>query len=75
MQTPADPNELMRPAEVQRFLRISRALVYRWASDGTIPAVRIPMHTKNGAYSKDLVRFRRADVLAFIERHRRPSTT
>jgi len=51
--------ELLTPEEVRETLRISRPTLYRWCSDGTLPALRLPRGT---------LRFRRED----IERVMRP---
>ena len=64
---PTHTAELITPAEVQKILRVSRSMVYRWASIGAIPCIRIPcIGSVNG---KDLVRFKLSDVQEFIERH------
>ncbi len=61
--------DLMTPKDVQRSLKVSLALVYRWAERGQLPCVRIPC-PGDGERSKALVRFEPSEVRAFIERHR-----
>ena len=49
--------KLLKPAQVQRWLNISRSTVYRWSETGVLLSVRLP---------GGLVRFKREDVEAFI---------
>lgn len=55
--------ELLTASEVARQLRVSDALVYRWASEGVIGSVR----------SGRVVRFRQAHVDAFVAKNERAS--
>lgn len=48
--------EILTATEVAAALRVSRATVYRWADDGTLPAIRLG----------DTVRFRQDDVDALL---------
>ena len=57
---------LLNAHDVQRVLKVSRSLVYKWADEGRIPCVRIP---STGGRHKDIVRFQLRDIRAFIDRH------
>ena len=61
--TPTLTAEILTPAEVQKILRVSRSMVYKFASSGRIPCIRIDTG------HKELVRFKLSDVQEFIERH------
>ena len=63
--------ELMTPAELSKFLKCSKAFVYKIATAGTIPCVRIPMVGVGEKRRKDMVRFKKDDVFAWIEQHHR----
>lgn len=58
--------ELLKAKEVKTILRCSEPLVYKLAARGQLPCVRIPC-VGNGKRKKSLVRFKKSDVLAFIE--------
>lgn len=58
---------LLTPAEVKKPLKCSLPYVYKIAATGVLPAVRIP-HLGDGRKA-DMVRFKKEDVFAFIERH------
>jgi predicted DNA-binding transcriptional regulator AlpA len=63
--------ELLTPKQIRKALGVSLSLVYRWAKDGTLPCVRFPCRSEDGAKTqKDLVRFRPQDVESFINKHR-----
>lgn len=67
-----EPEQLLTAKDVQRSLRCSLALVYRWADQGRLPCVRIPC-PGNGR-QKSLVRFKHSDLVEFIDRHYRATT-
>jgi excisionase family DNA binding protein len=56
--TPTD-EDLLTPTEVAELCRTSKTTVFRWADDGRLPILRL---------SDKVIRFRRADVEAFIAR-------
>lgn len=58
---------LLTPNEVQKLLKCSLPYVYKIAAAGSLPCVRIP-HLGDGRKA-DMVRFKKEDVFAFIERH------
>jgi Helix-turn-helix domain len=58
---------LLDAKEVKRLLRCSLALVYNLADRGQIPCIRIPC--PGSGKPKSLLRFKRIDVIQFIERH------
>ena len=58
-----DP-ELLKPAEVAAFLRVSRSWVYAAAEDGRLPSVRL------GGLGGPL-RFVRADIQAWLDATRK----
>jgi len=66
--------ELLDAKEVKRILKVSLPFVYKLAERGQLPCVRIPC-MGDGKRSKTVVRFKLADVQAFIEQHYRPLTT
>ena len=59
---------LLTAKEVKQILKCSLPLVYRFATDGRLPAVRIPC-PGNGSRAKTVVRFKKADLLEFVEKH------
>ena len=59
-------NELLKAKEVAKAIKCSLPLIYKMADRGQLPCVRIPCIGK-GKRKKTLVRFKKADVLAFIE--------
>ena len=60
--------ELLTPKEVQKLLKCSQAWVYKASANGLLPCVRIPCPGL-GTQKKEMVRFKKEDVWAFIERH------
>jgi excisionase family DNA binding protein len=66
--------ELLDAKEVKRILKVSLPFVYKLAERGQLPCVRIPC-MGDGERSRTVVRFKLADVQAFIEQHYRPMTT
>jgi excisionase family DNA binding protein len=63
----SDAEQLLKPAEVARRLRVSRSWVYAAAADGRLPAIRL-----GGADGP--LRFVAADVEAWLEEARRAWT-
>lgn len=63
---------LLTPKEVQRILKVSLALVYRMAQRGQLPSVdwECPMGEESERQKK-MVRFKKEDVMNFIEKHYR----
>lgn len=62
--------DLLTPAEVKKLLKCSLPWVYKAASTGVLPCIRIPCPGV-GKRRKDMVRFKRDDVFAFVEKHYR----
>ena len=62
--------ELMTATDVKKTLRCSLSYVFRLSEDGRLPSIRIPCRTL-GTRRKELVRFRREDIEAFINNHYR----
>ena len=58
--------ELLKAGEVKKILNCSLPWVYQAAKLGTLPCVRLP--SMDGRKT-NLVRFKKSDVLAFIENH------
>ena len=58
---------LLNPRDVQKILKCSLPLIYKLAEQGRIPHIRIPC-PGDGERKKSLVRFKKEDVLAFIDR-------
>jgi hypothetical protein len=56
--------------EVQRALKASRAHVYALAARGQLPCIRWEALGKGTKKKRSSLRFRRSDLLAFIEGHR-----
>lgn len=56
--------ELMTTREVARLLRLREKTLYGWSLDARAPLQ--PVRIRSG--SRDLVRWRRADVLALLDR-------
>lgn len=55
--SPPAPDDLLTTREVANRARVSTVTVTRWAKDGTLPGIRV---------SERVLRFRRADVDAFL---------
>ena len=66
--------ELLDAKEVKRILKVSLPFVYKLAERGQLPCVRIPC-MGDGERARTVIRFKLADVQAFIEQHYRPLTT
>lgn len=61
--------ELLDAKAVKKVLRCSLPLVYKLAERGQIPSVRIPCPGNGTIKPRDIVRFKKDDVIAFIEKH------
>ena len=59
--------ELLKPTEVKKILNCSLSWVYKAANRGLLPCVRLP--SCMAGKKKWLIRFKKSDVLAFIENH------
>lgn len=57
---------LLDAKDVRKILRCSLPFVYKMADRGQIPSIRIPCP---GDKQKRLLRFKKNDVLSFIEKH------
>lgn len=67
--------ELLTPKEVKAILRVSLAMVYKMAERGKLPCVRFGISERDSERQKMSLRFKKADVLAFIEAHYSVKTT
>ena len=61
--------ELLTAQDLKRLLKVSLPWVYKLADTGRIPSVRIPCPGNGKLKTRYLVRFREADVQAFIDSH------
>lgn len=61
--------EFLTPLEVKKILKVSLSLVYRFADRGQLKCVRIPSPGNNGKRAKSTVRFRKSDLIDFVEKH------
>jgi len=61
---------LLNAKEVKQLLRCRLPLVYKLAERGQIQSIRIPCPGL-GTRKKELVRFKRDDVMEFIQAHYR----
>jgi predicted DNA-binding transcriptional regulator AlpA len=64
---------LLDAKEVKKILRCSLPLVYKLADRGQIPCIRVPCPGIGKERTRTMVRFKKSDVLSFIEKHYRPS--
>lgn len=64
-----ESHQLLDAKEVKRLLKCSLPLVYKLAQRKQIPCIRIPCPGEGSQKPKSLVRFKRNDVLMFIEKH------
>jgi hypothetical protein len=65
-------DELLTPKEARKILKVSLAMVYRMASRGQLPCVRweCPMGEESKR-QKTMVRFKKEDVISFVQKHYR----
>ena len=68
---PDTSETLLRPAQVAKILQCSVPWVYKASEGGLLPSVRIPCPGKGQKQRKTMVRFQVADVMAFINSHRK----
>ena len=66
---------LLDAKEVKRLLKCSLPWVYKAAAQGLLPCVRIPCPGKGARKPKTMLRFKREDILAFIEQYYHGSKT
>ncbi|RJQ53552.1 MAG: DNA-binding protein [Desulfobacteraceae bacterium] len=66
--------ELLDAKEVRRILKCSLPLVYKMAERGQIPCVRWNCPGEGTERPRTMVRFRKEDIFAFIEKNYRPTT-
>lgn len=66
---------LLDPKDVKHLFQCSAPYVYKLAASGRLPCIRIPCFNEAGERVKDLVRFKKEDVLAFVEKHYTGVTT
>jgi hypothetical protein len=59
--------ELITPKDVQKVFRCSLPYVYKLASVGRLRHVRIPAVEDPGKKRKNVIRFRKQDVIDFID--------
>ena len=60
---------LLTAQNVQQVITCSLPFVYKLAASGRLPAVRIPCPGNGTKRQRDLVRFKKADVLKFVEEY------
>ena len=70
-----DIEALLDAKEVKRLLKCSLPWVYKAAAQGLLPCVRIPCPGKGARKPKTMLRFKREDILAFIEQYYHGSKT
>ena len=61
--------DLLTPKEVKSILKCSLPLVYKMAERGQLRCVRWECPGKGEKQSRTMVRFRKEDVIEFIDRH------
>jgi hypothetical protein len=66
---PEDDNlePLLNAKDVKKLLRCSLALVYKMADRGQLPCIRWECPTDGRRRPKSVLRFKRSDILAFVE--------
>jgi hypothetical protein len=69
MESCLEIEPLLDAKEVKRLLRCSLPLVYKMAERGQIPCIRIPCPGDGLQKSKSILRFKKNDVLAFINKY------
>jgi predicted DNA-binding transcriptional regulator AlpA len=68
---PDTSETLLRSAQVAKILQCSVPWVYKASESGLLPSVRIPCPGKGQKQTKTMVRFQMADVMEFIDAHRK----
>ena len=66
---------LLDPKDVKLVLRCSLPLIYKLAASGRLPAVRIPCPGSGTKRQRNLIRFKKGDVLDFVQKHYTGATT
>ena len=61
--------ELLTPKEVQATLKCSLAYVYKLYERGHLPALVFPIMGEGTEKPRSMIRFKRSDVVKFIENH------
>jgi len=64
-----EPEQLLNAKDVQKIFRCSLPTVYKLAEQGRLACVRIP--SLGNGKPRAILRFKKGDVIAFIERHYR----
>ncbi|HEA68264.1 MAG TPA: DNA-binding protein [Desulfobacterales bacterium] len=64
-----DLEDLLKASDVAKIFRCSRALIYRMADRGQLPCVRWPCPGMGKRKTRETVRFKKAVVIAFLEKH------
>jgi predicted DNA-binding transcriptional regulator AlpA len=64
-------DELLNPKEVHKLLKCSLPLVYKMADRGQLPCIRWDCPGEGRRKHNMMLRFKRADILEFIEKHYR----
>ena len=64
-----DIDPLLTAKDVKNLLRVSLPCVYKFATDGRLRSVRIPCPGNGTKRQRDLIRFKKKDILSFIEEH------
>ncbi len=63
--------ELLTAKEVQKILKVSLALVYKMARRGQLPPVSWVCPGEGKKRQKSMVRFKKQDLIEFVEKHYR----
>jgi len=64
-----ETQDILTPKDVAKLLRCSPAWTYKASSMGILPSIRIPCPGKGKKRMRNMVRFRKTDVLEFLEKH------
>jgi len=64
-----DLEDLLKASDVAKIFQCSRALIYRMAERGQLPCVRWPCPGMGKKLTRETVRFKKADVIDFVEKH------
>jgi transposase len=64
-------DELLNAKEARKILKVSLALVYRMAERGQLPCVRWECPGEGEKRQKSMVRFKKQDLIEFVEKHYR----
>lgn len=61
--------EVLTPKEVMKIIKCSLPWVYKAADTGVLPCIRIPCPGGVGKRERTMVRFKKDDVLEFLEKY------